>query len=233
MTQRNPLNERYTTDKQLGKTRKSAASAKPTTARAANVHEPAPKTKKQKRAEARERERKLAEKRGFNPKAAGRGVYDVPTDEYKMWRRRWWICLGVGIAFAIPSFVIYQINLPVQVMYIFLGCSWVGLILALWIDLGKLRKIRKNYNAGVVLGKSKEARAQQKARAAEVREQRKEAEEAAKRAAEEGDANPEPEKKGLAGIASRFSFKKDAALRGTASSDSAEAAESKDAEGAK
>ena len=200
MTQRNPLNDRYNTDKPLGKTRKSAASAKPTAERASTVRDPAPKSKKQKKAEAKERERKLAEKRGVAPGTASRGgVYDVPTDEYRMWRRRWWIALIVGIAFAVPSFFIASANVPVWVVYVLLGCSWVGLICALWIDLGKMRKIRKQYNAGVIQGKSKEARAQQKARAAELREQRKEAEEAYKKAQEEKAANPdaEPEKKGF------------------------------------
>lgn len=192
MTQRNPMNDRYTSEKPLGKTRKSAASAKPSTERAATVHDPAPKTKKQKKAEARERERKLAEKRGVRPGDNGR-VYDVPTDEYKKWRKRWWIALGVGLAFAVPSFFLYQTNLPYWVMYVMLGCSWVGLITALWIDLGKMRKIRKSYNANVAQGKSKAARAEQKARAAELREQRKEEE----RLAKEAPAEPVEEKKGF------------------------------------
>lgn len=38
MSQRNPMNERYTTSKPAGKTRKSAASAKPVSKAAASVH---------------------------------------------------------------------------------------------------------------------------------------------------------------------------------------------------
>ena len=37
MTQRNPMNERYQDENRTGKTRKSSASAKPKTARAATV----------------------------------------------------------------------------------------------------------------------------------------------------------------------------------------------------
>ena len=49
MSQRNPQNERYNDENRKGKTRKSAASAKPSSGRAATVREPAPKTKKQKK----------------------------------------------------------------------------------------------------------------------------------------------------------------------------------------
>lgn len=201
MTQRNPMNERYTGDKQLGKTRKSAASAKPTTERASTVRDPSPKTKKEKRAEAKERERKLAEKRGVS--ANNTRVYDVPTDEYKRWRRYWWVALIIGIAFAVPGFFLNSLGWPDWTIFVCLGFSWVALITALWIDLGKLRKIRKQYNVNVMTGKSKEARANQKARAAELREKRKAEEEAAKKAAEEG-TPPEPEKKGIAGFIDRF-----------------------------
>ena len=204
MTQRNPLNERYTGDKQLGKTRKSAASAKPSTERAASVHDPAPKTKKEKKAEERERERRRAERRGVVSGPNGPNVYEVPTDEYKKWRRYWWIALIVGIAFAIPGFFFRQLGWPEWSIFVTLGFSWTALIIALWIDLGKMRKIRKRYNAGAIEGKTKAARAEQKARAAELREQRKEAEAAAKKAAEEAAANPQPEKKGIAGFVDRF-----------------------------
>ena len=201
MSQRNPLNERYTSEKPLGKTRKSAASAKPTTTRAANVRDPAPKTKKQKRAEAREREAKIAARRGVgsgNNYTRG-GTYDPPTPEYKRLRKMWWVCLGIGVAFALLTFVLMQNNMPTGSIYVMLGVSWVALIMALYLDLGKMRKIRKRYNAEIFVGKSKEARAQQKARAAEVREQKKQQEEAARLAEEQG-IQPEPKKKGLAGL---------------------------------
>lgn len=204
MTQRNPLNERYTSDKQLGKTRKSAASAKPVTERASMVHDPAPKTKKEKKAEQKERERRRAERRGVVSGPNGPNVYEVPTDEYKMWRRRWWIALIIGIAFAVPGFFFRQLGWPEWSIFVSLGLSWTALIIALWIDLGKMRKIRKRYNSGVIDGNTKAARAQQKARAAELREQRKEAEAAAKLAAEEAAANPQPERKGVGGFIDRF-----------------------------
>ena len=201
MTQRNPLNDRYTSEKPLGKTRKSAASAKPTATRAANVRDPAPKTKKQKRAEMREREARIAARRGVgsgNNYTRG-GTYDPPTPEYKRLRKMWWICLGIGVAFALACFFVMQNNMPNWLIYTLIGVSWVALIMALYLDLGKMRKIRKAYNAEQFVGKSKEARAQQKARAAEIREQKKAEEEAARLAKEQG-IEPEPKKKGLAGL---------------------------------
>ena len=97
MTQRNPMNERYTTDeKRVGKTRKSSASAKPKAARAATVRDPAPKTKKQKKEEARERERQAAEKAEFM-----QARYEE-TEGYKKLRRLWWIFL-VGAVVASGS----------------------------------------------------------------------------------------------------------------------------------
>ena len=51
MSQRNPMNDRYTTDEHQGKTRKSAAAMKPKTKAAASVRvQPTVKTKQQKKA---------------------------------------------------------------------------------------------------------------------------------------------------------------------------------------
>ena len=227
MSQRNPLNERYTSEKPLGKTRKSAASAKPTTARAANVRDPAPKTKKQKKAEMREREARIAARRGVgsgNNYTRG-GTYDPPTPEYKRLRKMWWICLGIGVAFALACFFVMQNNLPTWLIYTLIGISWVALIMALYLDLGKMRKIRKAYNAEQFVGKSKEARAQQKARAAEIREQKKAEEEAARLAKEQG-IEPEPKKKGIAGFFGSMGKKDKAATGEAAEAGTAEAGES-------
>ena len=170
MTQRNPMNERYTTDeKRVGKTRKSSASAKPKAARAATVRDPAPKTKKQKKEEARERERKAQQKAGVIE-----GRFEE-TEGYKRLRRYWWIALIGAIVCTALSFF-FQTNealqpasMPVMI------AAYVLIIVAFYIDLGKIRKERRIYTESIAANKSKEARKEQKRMRAEQREREREA----------------------------------------------------------
>ncbi len=195
MSQRNPMNERYSDENRKGKTRKSAASAKPSADRAATVRTPAPKTKKQKKEEARKREEKRNQQmRAMAPDA--RRFEDQP--EYKRLRRLWWIFLVSAILLIGLSFVGMQneaisfLNVPCII------AGYVLVIAAFYIDLGKIRKLRKKYEQTMVLGKTKEARKAQKKARAEVRAQQKEAEENT-----EAVQTEEAEKK-EGGILSRF-----------------------------
>lgn len=186
MAQRNPLNERYNDDSRSGKTRKSAASAKPSSTRASTVRDPAPKSKKQKKKEAEERNRREMEKRNALP---GKAAYES-TPEYKKLRRMWAITLGGGVAMVLLAFVAVQYNLDswIYITTIVLG---YGLVIAAFvIDFAKIRKGRKAYYA--VPDNSKEARAAQKKARAEARAQEKEA----KEKAEAGEVEEE-EPKGL------------------------------------
>ena len=90
--------------------------------------------------------------------------------------------------------------------------AYVLIIVAFYIDLGKIRKERKLYNASILKGKSKEARKEQKKLRAEQRAQEKEAAEKFEAAKAEEAAKKEQ------GFLARFR-KKD--------SEPAEAAESK------
>ena len=207
MTQRNPLNDRYNDENRTGKTRKSSASAKPKAARAATVRDPAPKTKKQKKEEARERERQAAEKASFAQ------TQFEQTEGYKKLRRIWWLMLAGAILCTVLSFAftrnesLNQFSLAVMVL------AYVLIIAAFYIDLGKIRKERKLYNAALVSNKSKEARREQKRMKAEKREQEREAAEkfeAAKAAEEEKKAN---------GFLARFRKKKDGSAESAASSE--------------
>lgn len=194
MTQRNPMNERYNDENRGGKTRKSAASAKPATARAATVRTPSPKTKKQKQAEARERERKQEQR--YQAVASSQRIEDLP--EYKKLRRIWWVCLIAAIVCIAISFASSS-NDEMGFLYIpFLVAGYVLVIAAFYIDLGRVRKLRKKYEQQVVQGKSKEARAAQKAARAEARAQQKEAEEKFEAAQAEEQAKKE------AGFLGRF-----------------------------
>ena len=192
MSQRNFMNERYNDENRTGKTRKSSASAKPKTARAATVRDPAPKTKKQKKEEAKARERAAMEKVDMI-----QGRFEE-TEPYKRLRRIWWVLLVGAILCTVLSFVLQrneglsQFSMPSMI------AAYVLIIAAFYVDLGKIRKERKIYNASLVNNKSKEARREQKRLKAEKREQEKEA-------AEKFDAaKAEEEAKKSQGFLARF-----------------------------
>lgn len=169
MSQRNFMNERYNDDNRTGKTRKSAASAKPKTARAATVRDPAPKTKKQKKEEARERERVAAQK------ADAMQASFESTEGYKRLRRIWWVLLAGAILCTVLSFAFSSNEDLRPFSMAVMVAAYALIIAAFYIDLGKIRKERKLYNAALLNNKSKEARREQKRLKAELREQEKEA----------------------------------------------------------
>ena len=97
MSQRNPMNERYQNDEHQGKTRKSAASAKPKSAAASSVYiKPKTKTKADKKAARRAERQKQAE--------LERKYANPPTEEYKRLRKIWWVLLIGAIACLALSF---------------------------------------------------------------------------------------------------------------------------------
>ncbi len=101
MSQRNPMNERYTSDDRRGTTRKSAASAKPKSKAASSVTVvpggKKPKTKEQIKAEQREEDRK---RREFNNR-----YYKPDTLRYKRLRIAWWVCLVLAIGCCALAFM--------------------------------------------------------------------------------------------------------------------------------
>lgn len=198
MSQRNPMNERYNEDKRSGKTRKSSASAKPKATRAATVRDPAPKTKKQKKEEARERERKAAQKENM---LSGRFE---DTEGYKRLRRYWWIALVGAILCTVASFVIQRYENMQQVSMAVMFAAYALIIIAFYIDLGKIRKERRAYQSEILTSKSKEARKEQKRLRAEQREQEKEAAEKFEA------AKAEEEAKRSGGLFARFRKNKSA-----------------------
>ena len=152
MTQRNPMNERYTGDGPSGATRKSAASAKPKTKAASSVTitsaAQSPKEKKliekQKRKEAQERQRELDRK-----------YYNPTTERYKKLRRLWWILIGGAILCTIVSFVCQQMLDPAICMVILVG-AYACIIAAFYIDFSKIRKERTRYQQEMVKLEEKE-----------------------------------------------------------------------------
>lgn len=206
MSQRNPMNDRYTVERQ-GQTRKSAAAAKPKSARAATIRDPAPKTRKQKKLEQEERAAKQKQ-RAYTTTAR----YE-DTQEYRRLRHIWWgfliaaICL-TGSSFLISANTEYlQTFLPENVIgiatIVIMVAGYAFIILAFYLDLSRINKGRRAWKARVQNDNSKEARAKQKQARAEERErQREEAAKAAAKAAAAA-ANPPEKKKGILGFFKR------------------------------
>lgn len=226
MTQRNPMNDRYNGENRPGKTRKSAASAKPATKAAASVHivdpKAAPKKKglfggsssasKTQKQRDRERERDLRRK-----------YYDPGTPEYKKWRRWWWIAIAVALVFTTFSFAAQMLpGMDATATYVMLGIGYAFLIFAIYIDTAKVRKIRRNYAEMMGNSRSKAATRKRKAAMAQAKKEEAEAREAGIQAAKEKEAKKEAR-------AARFGFgkKKAAAQEGgdTAKKDAKDAAE--------
>lgn len=227
MTQRNPLNDRYNSssdDKRTGKTRKSSASAKPKTQRAATVRDPAPKTAKQKKEEARERERKAAQKTNVMQ------ARFEDTATYKRLRRYWWAALGGAIACTAISFALQQSMGMTGVAMAAMIIAYTLIILAFWIDLGKIRKERKIYGASMLNDKSKSARKEQKKLRAELREQEKEAAEKYE-AAKAEEAEKAAKRKGLFGLFGKGKGKEDSDQKAAASGPEISPSKKRDMEG--
>lgn len=180
MTQRNPMNERYQSDERTGKTRKSAASAKPVSKAGASVRVAGGK--------------KQAASRGFLSRLSGGGnaaaskkqqereararYYNPDTPEYHRWRRYWWVSIVLALSLTALSFVV-QIAIPDSAVasYVLLGVGYALLIFAIWVDMGKVRKVRRAYADRMMAGRSKAAT---RARKAEKAAAQKEAAEARK-----------------------------------------------------
>lgn len=136
------MNDRYQADKVKGQTKKSAASAKPKAKAAASVYvRPAGKTKAEKKAIRKQQQAKQRE--------LDRMYYNPPTQEYKNLRRIWWALLISAIVITGISFFGRE--------WISEGMSIVTLVLAyaciigaLYIDFGKIRKVRRAYQAEMV-----------------------------------------------------------------------------------
>lgn len=183
MTQRSPMNERYQREAQ-GATRKSAASMKPKSKAAASVRvQPKEKTKEQKKADKRAARQRQAE--------LDRKYYNPPTEEYKRLRRIYWVLMVVAIVCVIASFAGRGI-IPDVPLYVILGLAYAAIIAALYVDMVKIRRVRRKYQAEAEAHKSKSARAAEKKQKAAAKAEAAQADE---QPAEEG----EKKKKGLFG----------------------------------
>lgn len=191
MSQRNPLNDRYTVeDKKANVTRKSAASAKPKAAAGATVHvQRTEKTRKEKKQARRLEEAKQAER--------DRKYATPPTAEFKRLKKFWWFCLIVGIVL-VGVYLLVASNPAFPEMFSMgvMAVAYVFILVALYLEFFKMRKIRSAWQEEVRSLKGKEIR--------RIEREAKAAEE--KRLAEEG---PKPEElKGIGRLFAADSAKK-------------------------
>ena len=142
MTQRNPMNERSQSELK-GQTKKSAASLKPKTKAASSVH-----VKSTKKTPKQNRENRKAERQ--RQAELERLYYNPPTREYKRLRRIWIALISVGlIATAVGGLLTAKFD-NAQLSWAFIIPAYACIIAAVWLDLGKIRKLRRAYQADMV-----------------------------------------------------------------------------------
>lgn len=202
MSRRNPLNERYQTDStSAGKTRRSAASAKPVMKAAASVYVKDPKSKPKEgmfqrmfsgAEKRREEDIKAREKASGSVNTEGLSKEErkelrekfMTTNEreYRKWRRIWWVFIALGIGSLVPPIIFAAYFLQNETLTMaFYGLGWAFLLIAIGIDIVKIRPIRKEARGELVRDKSKAAtRARKEARQEQMRRE----EEAARMRAE-------------------------------------------------
>lgn len=182
------MNERYTSEEHHGKTRKSAASAKPKSAAASSVYvKPKTKTKQEKKAARRAERQKQAE--------LDRKYANPPTEEYARLRKIWWVLLIGAVACLALSFFLRD-SLGEFGFMVILVLSYVFIIAALWLEFSKMKKVRRAYQEQMESKKSKAQRKQERLEKAEAKAAKAEAE---KKYEEAKAAEAEKKSKGMLG----------------------------------
>ena len=156
MSQRNPMNQRYNSEKPVGTTRKSAASAKPKTRAAASVTtKTSKKTPKEKKAEQKAARREAQERQ----REIDRKYYKPDTQRYRDLRRLWWGLLIGAVLCVVASFLLRQIE-PDWIAMVVLFLAYAFIILAFYVDFSKIRKERQAYQDRMVALELEEAQKQ-------------------------------------------------------------------------
>lgn len=141
MSQRNPMNERYTTDSHRGTTRKSAASAKPKSKAAASV---TVGTKKKTPAERKAAQKAARKAEQEKQRELDRKYYKPDTERYKKLRRTWWLSLGGAVLCVCASWALRGVQ-PEWMAIAALFLAYALIIFAFYIDFSKIRKERMAY----------------------------------------------------------------------------------------
>ena len=159
------MNDRYQTDEHVGKTRKSAASAKPKTKAAATVRVQSTKKPKKKGffggGGGGNQQSKSAKKLEREKRAElNRKYYHPPTREYQRMRKLWWGLIIGAIVCGVVTFAGQQL-LPTPLVYVLLAVTYLLAVAALLLDSMKIRKLRRIYQDQME-HKSKDIRAMEK-----------------------------------------------------------------------
>lgn len=190
MSQRNPMNERYQTDKHQGTSRKSAASAKPKSKAAASVTYGSPKKDpKARKAEIKAQRREESERqREIDRK------YSTPdTERYKKLRRIFWAAMIGAIVCVAGSWALRGVQPEWMAMVALIG-GYVLIILAFYIDFSKIRKERQAYQARMLAKEVAEQKERERAeRAARSHNKKKGKGAVAESKTEEADAKAQEE----------------------------------------
>lgn len=158
MSQRNPMNERYQSNKPEGKTRKSAASAKPVTKAASSVRpEPTTPPKKgflermtsgstdeEKAKSSKGKTNARTERKTERQRRRAIQSFVPDTAEFKRLNRKRFIYSAVGfagmiIAIIVSLFMPEQMALSIGIMIV----AWVFFFIGVRIDSNQLRPLRQ------------------------------------------------------------------------------------------
>ena len=158
MSQRNPMNERYTGDHKGGSTRKSAASAKPVTKAASSVRMASDKPEKKglfakrtpEEKQEHKQERKQETKESKEERKTGRARlraiqrYVPDTPQFKALNRKRIIFSAIGLCGMVIAIILSLIiptmqMIPLTVMIV----SWVFFFFSIRIDSKQLRPMRQ------------------------------------------------------------------------------------------
>lgn len=141
MSQRNPMNERYTSEAKRGVSRKSAASAKPKSQAASTVTVGTKKKTPAERKAAQKAARKAEQQR---QRELDRKYYKPDTPRYKKLRRSWWAALIGAVICVCASWALRGVQ-PEWLAIVALFLAYGLIILAFYIDFSKIRKERRAY----------------------------------------------------------------------------------------
>ncbi len=200
MSQRNPMNERYT-EERTGKTRKSAASAKPATKAASSVRVQGAKQEKPKgffaraAAKANQNEaQKASDKAKKRDAREDRFAYREPDNpEYQKWRRIWWGLIILALVLTAGSMFLLN-GVGSQAGMITLGAGYIALAAAIVVDLRKVRRLRDRTYMENRSDRSKEATRTRKQQKAERKQREAEMVEEAQRKEEEKESRKQSRK---------------------------------------
>ena len=173
MSQRNPMNERYTSESRRGVTRKSAASAKPKSKAGATVTVGTVKKTPAERKAAQKAARKQEQQR---QRELDQKYYKPDTERYKKLRRVWWLSLIGAIVCVCGSWALRGVQ-PEWLAIVCLFLAYALIIFAFYVDFSKIRKERRAYQERMAALEAEDEKAARKGAAAKKAAEKAEAEE--------------------------------------------------------